>query len=105
MNGSYSLKDVLPVLAPEMSYADLEVSNGGMAANAYVEMIQTEDADEKEQIRQALLKYCKLDTLEMIKILERLRLSFQNLFKISDKPALCLALTAKGLKIIPLLSF
>ncbi|HBO85194.1 MAG: hypothetical protein A2X59_01730 [Nitrospirae bacterium GWC2_42_7] len=72
LNGSYSLKNVLPVLVPEMSYADLEVSDGGMAANAYIEMIQTEDAKEREQIRQALLKYCKLDTLAMVKILEKL---------------------------------
>lgn len=73
MNGSYSLKNVLPVLVSEMSYTDLEVSNGGMAANAYLEMIQTEDTIKREQIRQSLLKYCKLDTLAMVKILERLK--------------------------------
>lgn len=69
LNGSYSLKDVLPVLVPEMCYDDLEVSNGGMAANAYIEMIQTEDANKREKIRQSLLEYCKLDTLAMVKIL------------------------------------
>jgi len=73
LNGSYSLKNVLPVLVPEMSYADLEVSNGGMAANAYIEMIQTEDAKEREQIRQSLLKYCELDTLAIVRILESLK--------------------------------
>lgn len=73
MNGSYSLKAVLPVLVPEMSYDDLEVSNGAMAANAYIEMIQTEDANEREQIRQSLLKYCELDTLGMVRIVDRLK--------------------------------
>ena len=29
--------------------------------------------EETEQIREALLAYCKLDTLAMVKILERLR--------------------------------
>ena len=69
MNGSSSLKDVLPVLVPEMSYYGLEISNGGMAANAYIEIIQTKDANKKEKIRKALLEYCRLDTLAMVKIL------------------------------------
>ena len=47
----------------------LEISNGGMAANAYIEIIQTKDANKKEKIRKALLEYCRLDTLAMVKIL------------------------------------
>ena len=30
MNGSYSLKSVLPVLVPEMSYEGLEIRDGAM---------------------------------------------------------------------------
>ena len=86
MNGSFSLKDVLPVLVPEMSYDDLEISNGGMAANAYIEMIQTEDANEREQIRRSLLKYCGLDTLGVVKILEKLREYINISFNISILP-------------------
>jgi hypothetical protein len=32
MNGSYSLKSVLPVLVPEMTYDGLEISDGTMAS-------------------------------------------------------------------------
>ncbi len=38
MNGSYSIKEVLPALVPEMDYEKLEISNGGMAMSAYFEM-------------------------------------------------------------------
>ncbi|HNW75177.1 MAG TPA: DUF2779 domain-containing protein, partial [Bacteroidales bacterium] len=35
MNGSYSLKAVLPALAPDLSYNDLEIKEGGMASETY----------------------------------------------------------------------
>jgi hypothetical protein len=35
MNGSYSLKSVLPVLIPGMTYEGLEISEGAMASEAY----------------------------------------------------------------------
>ena len=72
-NGSYSLKDVLPVLVPELSYEEMEVSDGGMAADAWLQMCELDDPTEIERIRKALLEYCKLDTLAMVKILEELR--------------------------------
>jgi hypothetical protein len=72
MRGSYSIKSVLPALVPELSYSNLEINEGGLASIAY-ESIQTETdlmfiADIKEQ----LLKYCKLDTIAMVRILEKL---------------------------------
>jgi hypothetical protein len=73
MNGSWSIKSVLPVLIPEMSYEGMEVGDGGMAMNAYFRMSSSEDQAEIEKIRKALLQYCKLDTLAMVKILERLK--------------------------------
>ena len=38
MNGSWSIKQVLPALLPEMSYEGLVVSDGGMAIDAYFRM-------------------------------------------------------------------
>ena len=73
MNGSYSIKAVLPALIPELSYDGMEISNGGMAMNAYSTMCETEDPEELESIRKALLEYCGLDTLAMVKIVEKLR--------------------------------
>ena len=71
-NGSYSIKDVLPALVPELSYDNLEVSDGGTASSAWVRMIQSNDNSEKETFRKELLEYCHLDTLAMVKILEKI---------------------------------
>ena len=73
MNGSYSIKAVLPALIPELSYDEMEISDGGMAMNAYATMCETEDPGELERIRKALLEYCRLDTLGMVRIVEKLR--------------------------------
>ena len=73
MNGSYSIKAVLPALIPELSYDEMEISDGGMAMNAYSTTCETKDLEELERIRKALLEYCKLDTLGMVRIVEKLR--------------------------------
>jgi hypothetical protein len=73
MKGSYSQKAVLPVLVPDLSYEGMEVANGGMAMDAYARMCACEDPAEIAGIRTALLEYCGLDTLGMVRILERLR--------------------------------
>jgi hypothetical protein len=75
MNGSYSLKSVLPALLPEMSYDNLAIRDGAMAMSAYQAMNQSADPAEIRMIRQALMEYCGLDTLAMVRILERLRLA------------------------------
>jgi hypothetical protein len=72
-NGSYSLKDVLPALVPELSYDNLEISVGGMASSAWLHMIQSKDEEEKSTIRKQLLQYCHLDTFAMVKILEKMK--------------------------------
>ncbi|MGO9613756.1 MAG: DUF2779 domain-containing protein [Dissulfurispiraceae bacterium] len=73
MNGSYSIKDVLPVLVSEMTYDGMAISNGGMAVDAYFAMCQLSDQSEINSIRRNLLDYCKLDTLAMVKILDSLK--------------------------------
>ena len=72
MKGSYSIKAVLPSLVPELSYDNLEINEGGLASIAY-ESLQTEtDLMFIAEIRQQLIEYCKLDTLGMVRILEKL---------------------------------
>lgn len=71
--GSFSLKAVLPQLVPELSYEGLDIRHGGMAVEAYLQMANSKDRAETKKIRQALLEYCKLDTLAMVKVLEKLR--------------------------------
>jgi len=75
MNGSYSIKYVLPALVPEMvhAYKQLDgVQNGGEAMNAYAKLVTMEES-EQERIRRALLEYCKLDTLAMVRVHQKLR--------------------------------
>jgi len=73
MEGSYSLKYVLPALVPEMKYEGMEVSDGAMASSAWLNLWEIEDTKEIKRIRNALHEYCKLDTLAMVRILEKLR--------------------------------
>jgi hypothetical protein len=69
--GSYSIKKVLPVLVPSLRYDDLEhVHNGTEAQDVWWQMIHTSDAQEKQQKIEALLAYCGLDTLAMVKLHE-----------------------------------
>lgn len=72
--GSASLKKVLPALVPELSYADLEIHEGGTASSEYVRVTFGDvSEEERTRVREDLLKYCHLDTLAMIKIIQALR--------------------------------
>jgi len=73
MQGSYSMKTVLPIIVPELGYAELEISDGMMAADAYSKMGASHDPEEIERIRKALSEYCRVDTLGMVRILEKLK--------------------------------
>lgn len=68
--GSYSIKNVLPVIVPELSYGDLNIQEGGTASFQYGQM-QFLEPDAREQLRKDLLEYCHLDTLAMVRIWER----------------------------------
>ncbi len=73
MNGSYSLKSVLPALVPEMTYEGLEISDGAMASEAYFTMEAIQNPDELSRLRAALLEYCRQDTLGLVRLLEKMR--------------------------------
>jgi hypothetical protein len=76
LDGSYSIKKVLPALCPddpELNYNKLDfVHDGGEALTAYSDLTD-KNPEERERIRKALLAYCRLDTLAMVKILEKLQ--------------------------------
>lgn len=68
--GSWSIKKVLPAIAPELRYDQLDgVQDGGMAMTAFLKAISsTTKASEKEEIEQQLLAYCGLDTYAMVRL-------------------------------------
>jgi hypothetical protein len=72
MKGSYSIKAVLPSLIPELSYDELEINEGGLASITFERMQTETDMIIIAETREQLLEYCKLDSLAMVKILEKL---------------------------------
>jgi hypothetical protein len=72
MKGSYSIKAVLPALVPELSYDELDINEGGQASIAFENLFTETDMINIAETRKQLLEYCKLDTLAMVRILERL---------------------------------
>ena len=81
LHGSWSLKAVLPTVAPDLDYAALaEVQDGGAAQQAYLRLIGGDAGDahgaapmplteeRREALRQALLAYCAQDTLGLVRL-------------------------------------
>lgn len=68
--GSWSIKAVLPAIAPDLSYESLDgVKHGGMAMEAYLEAIYPDTSTERKlQIEKELLAYCGLDTFAMVRL-------------------------------------
>jgi len=72
-SGSFSIKHVLPALIPDMSYENMEVADGTAAGLAYERMLGEElEPNEREKVRQALLDYCRQDSLAMVRLLDHL---------------------------------
>jgi len=70
-NGRTSIKVVLPVLVPDLSYDDLAIGNGDDALVTFAMMAQgIMDPSEVERKRRALLEYCERDTLAMVRLHE-----------------------------------
>ncbi len=71
--GSASIKKVLPVLVPELTYDGMEIAKGDEASIAWWEMVQGKfSEEEKNEIEVNLLKYCQLDTQAMLEIFLKL---------------------------------
>lgn len=72
--GSASIKKVLPVLLPELSYKSLEIQNGTMALSEWEKMIKGGmSAEEVAKTKANLLQYCALDTMAMVEIFRALQ--------------------------------
>lgn len=65
--GSTSIKKVLPVICPQLGYDHLDVQDGVSAMDAWQKMIESKGAEADNQAK-ALLSYCKMDTIAMVKI-------------------------------------
>jgi hypothetical protein len=77
--GSSSLKKVLPVLAPHLSYKELNIQEGGTASESWLPLILGElPSDEKQALKSDLLKYCELDTFAMVEIFSKLKSITKN---------------------------
>lgn len=76
MQGSYSIKYVLPALFPDdeaLNYHNLSlIHNGSEAMSAFADLPK-KSFQEQQQIRNSLLEYCKLDTYAMVKIYQFLK--------------------------------
>jgi len=77
MGGSFSIKSVLPALFPDdpsLDYHNLTggVQNGGDAMTIFPK-IQLMEKAEADAAREALLRYCELDTWAMVKVWEKLK--------------------------------
>lgn len=74
MRGSWSIKAVLPTLAPELDYGSLNGARSGEEAqDHYLEAIDSLTSNQRwAELRQGLLNYCARDTFAMVVLLARL---------------------------------
>jgi len=70
MKGSWSIKAVLPTIAPELAYENLgEVQEGGGAQAAFLEAVDVStSAERRRELSEALHQYCNRDTLAMVQL-------------------------------------
>ena len=72
--GGTSIKKILPVLVPELSYKDLEIRDGGSAADTWNKILSGNFSEaEKEKAVNDLKVYCGLDTYAMYAIWQALQ--------------------------------
>lgn len=71
---SASLKEVLPVVCPELAYTDLAIQEGNAASASWLNLTgNTRSLAEKEKLAADMLAYCKRDTEAMVALLDRAR--------------------------------
>jgi hypothetical protein len=80
LQGSASIKTVLPALCPDFAtaYDELPLIHNGGEAMEIFPAIHLETLEKQEEIRNGLLEYCKLDTLAMVKVLKELERRYEN---------------------------
>lgn len=69
MQGSWKIKDVLPTIAPELAYGDLDVRNGTQAQQVFSELMNPVlSLARRASLHESLLRYCERDTLALVKV-------------------------------------
>lgn len=69
--GSNSLKCVMPVLVPELSYKNLTIQEGGTASASWAIVTDPKLPEaQREKLYQDMIDYCRLDVYGMVRILE-----------------------------------
>jgi hypothetical protein len=69
LKGSWSLKAVLPTIAPDLDYEELAIGDGGAASSAWRELYHPAiSADRSAELRAALADYCRRDTLALVRL-------------------------------------
>ncbi|OYW86485.1 hypothetical protein B7Z17_00310 [Candidatus Saccharibacteria bacterium 32-49-10] len=72
LKGKSSIKKVLPLLCPELSYKSLGIQEGSTASRSWREAIVDGTRPDKEKVLADLREYCGLDTYAMVAIHEKL---------------------------------
>jgi len=73
MKGSWSLKAVLPTIAPDLDHANLDgdVKSGSDVESVYAEILDpATDAGRRTELETALVTYCDRDTLALVRLVE-----------------------------------
>lgn len=72
MKGSWSIKKVIPTIAPELDYVNLEnVASSGDAPLAYLEATHPNTTEARRaELDAALRRYCANDTLAMVELVK-----------------------------------
>jgi hypothetical protein len=70
LDGSWSIKKVLPAVAPNLDYSTLEeVQDGQGAQRAYLEAATTSDPERRAVLKERMLAYCRRDTEAMVRLI------------------------------------
>ena len=67
--GSASIKNVLPVIVPNLSYKKLGIQEGFSAQRLWMDSVLRDKSDiNRDKLFHDLIEYCKMDTLAMVEI-------------------------------------
>jgi hypothetical protein len=78
MKNSFSIKNVLHAMVPDLSYSNLKIQSGSIAMIAFESLQKETDLFKIIETREALSEYCKLDTLAMLRVFELLEKAIEE---------------------------
>ena len=72
--GSFSIKQVLNPMVPDLTYDDLAIVDGQVASVEIARLLfVAHKVRDRDQLRRDLLAYCERDTWAMVRLLNRLK--------------------------------